>query len=180
MPTSLSPDVRRLAFEAKRLAVETLVKIHLEQVTGAHRLATTHLRVMFTLSLGVLAGVVTLYGAMLRLASPSDFSAITIYNAILAIGALAALVASALLSARALQQAASATMPFLRDPFPNAGPEIDSIFESDDLDEDQILRKLYLAIGKGVESQAILKVDARLCTTLMIVGLLLTGASFLV
>lgn len=180
MPTSLSSDVRRLAFEAKRLAVETLVKIHLEQVTGAHRLATTHLRVMFTLSLGVLAGVVTLYGAMLRFVSPTEFHAITIYNWVLAIAALAALVASALLSARALQQAASATMPFLRDPFPNAGSEIGSIFESDELDESEILRRLYFAVSKGVESQAILKVDARLCTTLMIVGLLLTGISFLV
>lgn len=180
MPTSLQSDERRLAFEAKRVAVETLVKIHLEQTTGAHRLATTHLRVMFTLSLGVLAGVVTLYGAMLRLASPSDFSALTIYHAAMAVGALAALVASALLSARALQQAASATIPFLRDPFPNADSEIDSIFESEDIDENQVLRRLYLAVSRGVESQPVLKVDARLCTSLMVVGLLLTGASFLV
>ena len=74
MPVPLSSDERRLAFEARRLAVETLIKVYLEHVTHARHLVTAHLRLMFTLSLGALAGVVTLYGATLRVVRVSSRS----------------------------------------------------------------------------------------------------------
>ncbi|MEZ7186093.1 hypothetical protein QVM19_31795, partial [Pseudomonas aeruginosa] len=59
MSPSPSPDERRLVFEARRLTIEALVKIYLEQVSSSRNLVTVYLRLMFTLSLGALAGVIT-------------------------------------------------------------------------------------------------------------------------
>lgn len=178
---SVTPlDYRRFAFEARRLTMETLVKVYLEQVSVSRSLVTVYLRLMFTLSLGALAGVVTLYGAILRFSVSPTLNTITMLEAISAVMALGVLVASALLSARALQQSAFDAAPFLHDPFPNAGPIIDSIFQLKELDEQQILDRLYFAIGKLVEHQPTLRVSTRLTTTLLVVGLLLTGVSFLI
>lgn len=173
-------EERRFAFEARRLTIETLVKIYLEQVSVSRGLVTVYLRLMFTLSLGALAGVVTLYGAILRFSVAASLDMISIAEAIIAVMALGALVTSALLSARALQQSAFDVAPFLHDPFPNASSVIDSIFQSKELDEQQIVDRLYFAIGKIVEHQPVLRVSTRLTTVLLILGLLLTGVSFLI
>ncbi|NCE83678.1 hypothetical protein [Pseudomonas sp. Q1] len=180
MLPSVTPDSRRLAFEARRLAIETLVKIYLEQVDASRNLVTIYLRLMFTLSLGALAGAVTLYAAMLRFSAISSLEAITLLEAICAVLTLGVLVSSAFLSARALQQSAVDAAPFLHNPFPNAGTVIDSIFQSNDLDEQQILNKLYFAINQSIEHQPALRVSARLTTALLILGLFLAGISFLV
>lgn len=179
MPAIVPHDERRLVFEARRLTIEIIVKIYLDQVSASRNLVTVYLRLMFTLSLGALAGVVTLYGAMLRFSSTAGLNMITTMAGATAIFALGTLVISAFLSARALQQSAFDSAPLLHDPFPNAGTVIDSIFELDNLDENKILDKLYFALGKTVEHQPALRVSARLTTALLVTGLLLTGISFL-
>ncbi|HEJ1874583.1 TPA: hypothetical protein SLV52_003098, partial [Pseudomonas aeruginosa] len=113
-------------FEARRLTIEALVKIYLEQVSSSRNLVTVYLRLMFTLSLGALAGVITLYGTMLRFGTSASISMITPLEVVLAIAALAALVTSALLSARALQKSAFDVAPLLHNPFPSADSVIDS------------------------------------------------------
>lgn len=139
---------------------------------------TVYLRLMFTLSLGALAGVITLYGTMLRFGTSASISMITPLEVVLAIAALAALVTSALLSARALQKSAFDVAPLLHNPFPSADSVIDSIFDADDIDERQILRKLYFALDKTVEHQPPLRLSTRLITLFLIGGLFLTGVSF--
>ncbi|MEG6972070.1 hypothetical protein V2A09_31560, partial [Pseudomonas aeruginosa] len=69
--------------------------------------------------------------------------------------------------------------PLLHNPFPSADSVIDSIFDADDIDERQILRKLYFALDKTVEHQPPLRLSTRLITLFLIGGLFLTGASFL-
>lgn len=179
MPVSMTPDERRLAFEAKRLATETLIKIYLEQVAHARHLITAHLRLMFTLSLGALAGVVTLYGATLRLGAGTGIVTLDRLQVVLGLCALAALVASALLSATALRRAASAALTYVHDPFPGAAAEIAAIFEADELDERQVLRRLYLALDIKSERRPVFRPEAGLSTALLIIGLLLAGAPFL-
>lgn len=171
MSPSPSPDERRLVFEARRLTIEALVKIYLEQVSSSRNLVTVYLRLMFTLSLGALAGVITLYGTMLRFGTSASISMITPLEVVLAIAALAALVTSALLSARALQKSAFDVAPLLHNPFPSADSVIDSIFDADDIDERQILRKLYFALDKTVEHQPPLRLSTRLITLFLIGGL---------
>ncbi|MBC2659085.1 hypothetical protein H7A76_26910 [Pseudomonas sp. MSSRFD41] len=179
MQNLLPHDERRLAFEARRLTVEILVKIYLEQVAASRHLATVYLRLMFTLSLGALAGVITLYGAILRLSSSEVSNLVTLQVAVVSIAALSALIASALLSARALQQSAFDAAPLLHNPFPSAVTAIDEIFNHEGLNERKILGKLYFTISKTIEDQPALRVKARVTTILLIAGLLLTGVSFL-
>ncbi|EMG4293211.1 hypothetical protein V2130_005413 [Pseudomonas aeruginosa] len=155
MSPSPSPDERRLVFEARRLTIEALVKIYLEQVSSSRN------------------------GTMLRFGTSASISMITPLEVVLAIAALAALVTSALLSARALQKSAFDVAPLLHNPFPSADSVIDSIFDADDIDERQILRKLYFALDKTVEHQPPLRLSTRLITLFLIGGLFLTGASFL-
>lgn len=176
----LPQDERRLAFEARRLTIEILVKIYLEQSAASRELATIYLRLMFTLSLGALAGAITLYGAILRINPTEIFNLITVQAAVIAIAALGTLITSALLSARALQQSAFDAAPLLHNPFPSAETVIDEIFHHETLNERQILGKLYFTVSKNVEDQPALRVQARVTTLLLITGLLLTGISFLV
>lgn len=139
---------------------------------------TVYLRLMFTLSLGALAGVITLYGTMLRFGTSASISMITPGGGSCYRSACG-LVTSALLSARALQKSAFDVAPLLHNPFPSADSVIDSIFDADDIDERQILRKLYFALDKTVEHQPPLRLSTRLITLFLIGGLFLTGASFL-
>lgn len=115
---------------------------------------------------------------MLRFGTSASINMITPLEVVLAIAALAALVTSALLSARALQKSAFDVAPLLHNPFPSADSVIDSIFDADDIDERQILRKLYFALDKTVEHQPPLRLSTRLITLFLIGGLFLTGASF--
>jgi len=72
MTTPLHLDDRRMRFDARRLALESFVKIHLEHVTGCRQLLLAHLRMIFTLSLGSLAGLVTLYASVMRFGSAAS------------------------------------------------------------------------------------------------------------
>lgn len=171
-----SPEERRLAFEARRLAAETLAKVYLEHTQGARQLVMAHLRQMFTLSLGALAGIITLYGTILRFGSANSISAITYYEIALGILGLAALIASALITASALQRAAFDSVNRLS----YQAPEIDVIFRDEALNENEILLKLYVAVSKGLETQVLFKRETRWSVGLLIAGLLAAVTSFLV
>lgn len=98
MPPTPSPEERRLAFEARRLAAETLAKVYLEHTQGARQLVMAHLRQMFTLSVGAIAGTIALYGTLLRFGSETTLRAITCCEIALGIPGLAALISSALIA----------------------------------------------------------------------------------
>ncbi|HEC8329788.1 TPA: hypothetical protein RG647_RS15635 [Providencia rettgeri] len=175
----VAPEERRLVFESRRLAIEVLVKIYLEQASTTRNLVTVYLRLMFTLSLGALAGLITLYATMLRFSNSSIIDIITPLETTFAVTALATLVGSALLSARALQKSAFDVSPLIHNPFPGADSAINSIFETDNTDERKILKNLYLALDKSIEHQPPLRLRSRLITILLIIGLFLAGASLL-
>lgn len=175
LPT-LSPEERRLAFEARRLAAETLAKVYLEHTQGARQLVMAHLRQMFTLSLGAIAGVITLYGTILRFGSENSINAITYYEVALGVFGLASLIASSLITASALQRAAFDSVNRLS----SQAPEIDVIFQDEKLNENEILLKLYGAVSKGLEPQILFKRETRWSVGLLIMGMLAAVTSFLV
>lgn len=98
-----SMDARALRLEARRLSVETLVRVHLECVNGTRQLMLGHQRLMFTLSLGALAGAITLFAAALRLGGP-EMLPLPPLSAALSLTALACLSGSALISARSHEE----------------------------------------------------------------------------
>lgn len=180
MTPAVTLEERRLAFEARRVSIETLIKIYVEQMQGARHLVLTHLRLMFALGLGALAGVITLYAAMLRFGPAIESLEPHILQVVLALSSLAAMIASALLTAFALQRTADSAVLYLQDPFPNSGPEIDAIFHADTHNEIEILHNLYRTVENGLSIQPKLQLATRLSTILLIIGLFAAGASFLV
>ena len=176
----LLPETRRLQFEARRLAVETFVKLHVEQVAASRQLLVTHLRLMFTLSLGSLAGVVTLYAAALRFGSVSAVSTQLYWPSVLAaVAALGFLVASALLSAQALQRAARAAAAFLTNPFPDAERQLHSLFHDHDGDENAILAETIAILERRLAAESVISSDSTLNVTLLIVGITVSALPFL-
>lgn len=175
MLSTFTIEERRLAFEARRLAAETLMKVYLEHTQAARQLVVAYLRQMFTLSIGSIAGIVTLYGALLRFGPEHIFNSITLIEVSLALTALGSLIASALITASALQRAAFHSVNRLS----NQAPEIDEIFQNQELEEREILLKLYAATTRGFETQVLFRCETRVGISLLVVGLLSAVASFI-
>lgn len=178
-PNSRSLEERRLAFEARRLTIETVARIYLDHMQVARHFVVTYLRFIFTLSLGALAGLVTLCAAMLRVnAPPSSFGTREGIQAMLIMAALAALVTSAMFASAALRRIADATLSFLHNPFPKSGAEVDAIFQDAELDENEIMLKLYRAISAGLDMQPNFTTETRFSTACLLLGLLAAGVAF--
>lgn len=146
---AISQEDRRLGFEAKRFALETLVKIYLEQSSGSRALVVSHTRVMLTLSIAVMAGFVTVFAAMLRTGYPQAAGWMQPLPAALALSGLGLLMASALWSTKALSLAAKVATHLLRDPFPSARRELEEIFDakSEDIVLDNLVATVQLHIA---------------------------------
>lgn len=173
-------EERRIRFEARKLAVELLVKIHLEHLEGSRHLVMNHYRLNFGLSLSAVAGLVTLYAAAIRLGAElgSDpGSLIRIGFALLAIGCL---VASAMLATRALRKLASSSAHLLRDPFPNAETELAEIFENPSADETSIVRNILQVMKLRVESEPAFNHTSGRNTFLLVLGVIFGLAPFVV
>ena len=177
--SDMSGDDRRIRFEARRLAIESFVKIHLEHVSGTRQLLMNHLKLMFTLSLGALAGVMTLYGAVLRFGSSPAFDALTRPGVLLGFAALASLVGSALLAARGLQHAAGEAARSMRDPIPGASDAATVIFEDPAASEGDVTEALFKLMSAMSEGQPTMQASTWPNMLLLVLGLTFAGASFL-
>lgn len=179
MTTPLQLDDRRMRFDARRLALESFVKIHLEHVTGCRQLLLAHQRMIFTLSLGSLAGLVTLYASVMRFGSVASGEIYTPTHILLAVIALVSLVASALLSAYYLQQASKEASQVLVNPFPNCEENLTALFSDPSLDEHQIVRHAIEAIDIRLERQPALNIKTSAITVLMTISICAAGLSFI-
>lgn len=179
MTTPLHLDDRRMRLDARRLALESFVKIHLEHVTGCRQLLLAHQRMIFTLSLGSLAGLVTLYASVMRFGSAASDQIYTPTHILLAVIALVALVASALLSAYYLQQASREAAQVLANPFPNCEENLTALFADPSLDEHQIVRHAMEAIDIRLERQPTLNIKTRAITILLTLSICAAGLSFI-
>ncbi|WCM23655.1 hypothetical protein NDK50_22640 [Paraburkholderia bryophila] len=98
---------RQPHFEACRFAIDTFVKIRLEPIEGARLLLTSHLRMMFTLLLGALAGLITLFASILRFGAVHLHTPGSMVRVRYAMASPASMVASALRSAESMQRASA-------------------------------------------------------------------------
>jgi hypothetical protein len=168
---------RALRMEARKLSIESLVKVHLESVTGTRQLVLAHQRLMFTLSLGALAGVITLFAAALRLGGPGLLPLPTL-SAVLASFSLVSLTASALISAATLQIATQKASRFLREPFPGAAEDLYRLFASGSSDETQIVSGVLDVLERRVKAEPVIQPRTFLTTFLLLSGVASAAASF--
>ncbi len=177
MATELALRERGLRLEARKLTVETLVRVHLESVSGTRQLVLGHQRLMFTLSLGTLAGVITLFAAALRLGGPPMLP-LPPLSAGLALLALAALTASALLSAATLQQATRQASRFLREPFPEASEDLARLFAPEAGDETAIVTGALEILERRVRAEPVVAPRTWWTTSLLLCGVVAAAAAF--
>lgn len=170
---------RALRLDARKLAVETLVRVHLDSVAGTRQLMLGHQRLMFTLSLGALAGVITLFAAGLRLGAAQTLP-LPPLAAGLALLALAALTASALISAAALQKAARHAAGLLRDPFPGAGDDLELLFSDEQASETVLVSRMLDVLAQRARAEPVVAPRASWTTFLLLVGAVATAAAFTV
>lgn len=149
----LLSDERRLVFEAQRFSLEMLIKIHLEHTEGSRLLLVSHSRMMFTLALGALAAVVTLYAAVLRLGGEKALMTATISEIALAVASLVLLVTGSLLATGGLRTAASSAVDLQANPFRNAEPFIEGLLQPSVKDEKVVLDNLVEALARRLESE---------------------------
>jgi hypothetical protein len=167
---------RHLGFEARKFALETLVKIYLEQSNGSRALVVSHTRVMLTLSLAAMAGLVTVLAAMLRGGSPQVVGWIQPLPAGLALSGFALLVASALWATKALSIAAQVATKLLQDPFPTAHKELEEMFGAKN--EDIVLDRLVATVQLHIADTAPGNNFSVYATASLIAGIILAAASF--
>jgi hypothetical protein len=172
-------DRRRLRFEAKRFAIETFVKIHLEHAEGSRLLLVSHSRLMFTLSLGALAGTVTLFAAALRQSGPPSIALLGLAPIVLAALSLAFLVTAAILATRVLHSAASAATELLRQPFPNAERELEEAFDNEFSNEQTILDRVASTILLRLKKETAHQPRTIGITLFLIAGLCAAGLALL-
>ncbi len=166
---------RRLGFEAKKFALETLVKIYIEQSNGSRALIVSHTRVMLTLAIAAMAGFVTVYAAVLR-SDPQAIGWIQPIPAGLALCGLSLLVASALFAIKALSLAAKVATDLLRDPFPTASKELEIMFGAQD--EDVVLDNLVATVQLHLLDTVPGNNFSTLATISLLAGIALAAASF--
>lgn len=173
-PVMLVED-RRLGFEAKMFALETLVKIYLEQTNGSRALIVSHTRVMMTLSIAAMAGFVTVLAAILRAGYLQAAGWMQPIPAGLALGGVGLLMASALWSTKALSNASKVATNLLRDPFPTARKELEEMFgtKSEDIVLDNLVSAVQLHVADTVPSRNF----STYATLALVVGVALIAAS---
>lgn len=171
-------EERKLRFDARRLAIDSFVRIYLESVQGARQLVMGHLRLMFTLSLGALAGVITLYASALRMGGP-EVHQLPWQPVSLALIALLCLVASALLSAATLQHAARGVSALVRHPFPASDEDIRRLFTDAEDDESRILARIVGVLEDRIGQEPVTEIRTGACTALLVLGVVASGLSFI-
>jgi hypothetical protein len=175
--TEMAKMDRTLGFEARKFALETLVKIYLENASGSRALIVSHTRVMLTLAIAAIAAFVTIYAAMLRGAA-STVAGIQPVSGNLALGGLGLLVASALLSTRAIALAAKVSTDLLRNPFPTARKELEMMFEA--RNEDIVLDNLVATVQLHMLNTATSRNFSIVATVTLIGGTTLAMGSLLI
>ncbi|ESW61858.1 MAG: hypothetical protein Q27BPR15_04325 [Rhodobacter sp. CACIA14H1] len=172
-------ELRKLRFEARKFALETLVRIHIDQMAGTRGLVAGHLRLLFGLSIGALASAMTVIGALLRtgiltFSYPDDLPRIILVGlcpVLLTLGAVIALVQSRRTARRAAER--------LRDPFPASEAEVERLMQVDDADEIAILATLGDVLRARVAGDRTDLPSLVPVTVLILGGLLLGGAGML-
>lgn len=153
MSHALLCEERRLVFEAQRFSLEMLIKVHLENAEGARLFLVSHSRMMFTLALGALAAVVTLYAAVLRLGGEKALMTATTVEIALATASLGLLVTGSLFATSALRAAATSAVDLQTDPFSNAEPFIQGLLQSSATNEKVVLDNLVEILMRRLERE---------------------------
>ena len=126
---------RTLRFEARKFALETLTKIHLAQLDASRNLRVGHVKLTFGLSVGTLAGFLTLISAFARFMDdfptwPADMVGLSV----LAFG-MGCLVVAAAVAITQYRATVERSADMLLRPYPNSEQDLNDILTGQPADE---------------------------------------------
>jgi hypothetical protein len=181
-PTPPSPtevEDRRMRFEARKFALDSLLRIHLNHLEGSRLLLVSHARLMFTLALAALAGVLTLFTTDIR----DMNTALAKDGAMLPIGlgavSVVLLSLAALLSGRMLHAAMAASASLVRDPYPQSESALERVFNDDTILEKEIVLQTTSVLGLRLQMTPVYQPATLPVTLMLAVGLIAAAASIL-
>ncbi|MFQ8433250.1 hypothetical protein [Amaricoccus sp. W119] len=133
---------RKLRFEARKFAIDTLVRMYLAQLEGTRSLRVGHVKLTFGLSLGALAGVLTVISALARFTEnypewPEDRIPI-----LLLVSGLGGLLAAAVTAISHYRTVVEGSADLLLRPYPGAELEFNGILSGTPEDETAYLDSL--------------------------------------
>lgn len=144
-------DARALRFEARKFALETLTRIYLAQLEASRNLRVGHVKLTFGLSVGTLAGFLTLISAFARFMDdfptwPADMGGLLV----LGFG-LGPLLLAAIVAISQYRATVERTADLLLRPYPKAEAEFQAILQDHSLDEAGYLEKLSTILRTRTE-----------------------------
>ena len=176
-PAQTDMEARKLRFEGRKFALETLTRMYLAQLGGTRNLSIGHVKLTFGLSLGALAGFLTLISAFARFTEdypvwPEDRTAILLLACGLGSLLIAAVVAILQYRATVEQSAAQLTRPY-----PDAEAEFLDILSAPDLDETDYLDRLSIILRTRSQDARQHLPPSSIVLFLILIGATTTGIS---
>ncbi|HRM73970.1 MAG TPA: hypothetical protein PLI13_04570 [Paracoccus sp. (in: a-proteobacteria)] len=173
-------ESRKLRFEARKFALETLAKMYLVQAEATRNLRVGHVKLTFGLSLGALAGFLTVISALARFVAdfptwPADMGGILVLGFGLGVLLLAAIVAISQYRATVER-----TADLLLHPYPKAEAEFQAILQDHSLDETGYLDKLSTILRTRTEDARQHQAPSSLVLVLILIGAMVTSIALFI
>lgn len=170
-------EARKLRFEGRKFALETLVKLHLVQSEATRNLRVGHVKLTFALSLGALAGFLTLISAFARFVDdfptwPNDRGGLLL----LALG-LGSLMAAAIVAILQYHATVERSADLLLRPYPKAEAEFQSILSEQSLDETAYLDRLSTILRTRTQDARQHQPPSSVVLVLILIGATVTAIS---
>ena len=173
-------EARKLHFEARKFAIETLVKMNLAQLEATRNMRVGHVKMTFALSLGALASFLTLVSAFARFTDdypewPEDRVGI-----LLLVFSLGLLLAAAIAAISQYKAAVDRAADQLFRPYPSAETEFADLLSGRPQDEIALLDRLSTILKTRTEDPRQHQPASSLVLMLALVGIIAGGVSLAV
>lgn len=174
-PAPSDDDTRALRFEARKFTLETLTKMYLAQLEASRNLRVGHVKLTFALSVGTLAGFLTLISAFARFIDdfptwPADMTGLSV----LAFG-MSCLVVAAAVAITQYRTTVERSADMLLRPYPDVEAEFYDILSGQPADEVEYLDRLSAILRARTQDKRQYQPPSSLVLALIMVGAIVTS-----
>lgn len=161
---------RTLRFEARKFALESLIRIYLAQLDASRNLRVGHVKLTFALSVGTLAGFLTLISAFARFIDdfptwPADMAGLSI----LAFG-MSCLVVAAAVAITQYRATVERSADMLLRPYPDAEADVHAILAGEPTNEMDYLDRLSAILRARTQDARQYQPPSSMVLVLIIIG----------
>ncbi len=171
---------RTLRFEARKFALESLTKIYLAQLDASRNLRVGHVKLTFALSVGTLAGFLTLISAFARFIDdfptwPTDMTGLSI----LAFG-MSCLVVAAAVAITQYRATVERSADMLLRPYPDAEADVHAILSGQPANEMEYLDRLSAILRARTQDKRQYQPPSSMVLVLITIGAVATTVALFI